>query len=73
MSIPAGNGAIGAPGTGPALGYLQNLFWFNSLFMLISENNMNTCTYLIHTLSLINIMKLLVIFGIKIYQKLPII
>jgi hypothetical protein len=71
MSIPAGNGATGAPGTGPALGYLLNLFWFNSLFMLISENNMNTCTYLIHTLSLIYIMKLLVIFGIKIYQKLP--
>jgi hypothetical protein len=41
--------------------------------MLISKNNMDTCTYLIHTLSLIYIMKLLVIFGIKIYQKLPII
>jgi hypothetical protein len=68
MSIPAGNGATGAPGTGPALGYLLNLFWFNYLFMLISENNMNTCT-----LSLIYIIKLLVIFGIKIYQKLPII
>jgi hypothetical protein len=52
MSIPAGNGATGAPGTGPALGYLLNLLWFNSLFMLISKNNMNTCTYLIHTLSL---------------------
>jgi hypothetical protein len=72
MSIPAGNGATGAPGTGPALGYV-NLFWFNYLFMLISENNMNTCTYLINTLSLIYIMKLLVIFRIKIYQKLPII
>jgi hypothetical protein len=71
MSIPAGNGATGAPGTGPALGYILNLFWFNSLFMLISENNMNTCTYLLHTLSFIYIMKLLVIFGIKIYQKLP--
>jgi hypothetical protein len=53
------------------LGYLLNLFWFNSLFMLISKNNMNTCTCLIHTLPLIYIMKLLVIFGIKIYQKLP--
>ena len=39
--------------------------------MLISKNNMNTCTYLIHTLSLIYAMKLLVIFGIKIYRKLP--
>jgi hypothetical protein len=71
MSIPVGNGATGAPGTGPALGYLLNLLWFKSWFMLISKNNMNTCTYLIHTLSLIYIMKLLVIFGIKIYQKLP--
>jgi hypothetical protein len=70
MSIPAGNGATGAPGTGPALGYLLNLLWFNSWFMLISKNNMNTCTYLIHTLSLIYIMKLLVIFEIKIYRKL---
>src|SRR6185369_3365531 len=48
-----------------------NLFWFNFLFLLISKNNMNTCTYVIHTLSLIYAMKLLVIFGIKIYQKLP--
>jgi hypothetical protein len=71
MSILAGNGATGASGTGPALGYLLNLLWFNSLFMLISENNMNTCTYLVHTLSLIYIMKLIVIFGIKIYRKLP--
>ena len=71
MSIPAGNGATGASGTGPALGYLLNLLWFNSLFMLISKNNMNACTHLFHTLSLIYAMKLLVIFGIKIYQKLP--
>ena len=56
---------------GPALGYTLNLFWFNILFMLISKNNMNTCTYLIHTLSLIYAMKLPVIFGIKIYRKLP--
>ena len=71
MSIPTSNGATGASGTGPALGYTLNLFWFNFLFMLISKNNMNTCTYLIHTLSLIYAMKLLVIFGIKIYRKLP--
>ena len=31
---------------------------------------MNTCTYLIHILSLIYAMKLLVVFGIKIYRKL---
>ena len=40
--------------------------------MLISKNNMNTCTYLIHTLSLIYAMKLTIAFGIKIYRKLPI-
>ena len=38
--------------------------------MLISENNMNTYTYFVHTLSLFYAMKLLVIFGIKIYPKL---
>ena len=71
MSIPAGNGATGASGTGPALGYTLNLFWFNILFMLISENNMNTSTFFVHTLSLFYAIKLLVIFGIKIYRKLP--
>ena len=70
MSIPAGNGATGAFGTGPALEYILNLFWFNILFMLISENNMNTSTYFVHTLSLFYAMKLLVIFRIKIYRKL---
>ena len=70
MSIPAGNGATGASGTGPALGYTLNLFWFNILLMLISENNMNTNTYFVHTLSLFYAMKLLVIFKIKIYRKL---
>ena len=38
--------------------------------MLISENNMNTSTYFVHILSLLYAMKLLVIFGIKIYRKL---
>ena len=71
MSITAGNGAPGASGTGPALGYTLNLFWFNILFMLISENNMNTSTYFVHTFSLFYAMKFLVIFGIKIYRKLP--
>ena len=72
MSIPAGNGATGAFGTGPALGYTLNLFWFNILIIFISENNMNTSTYFVHTISLIYAMKLIIIFGIKIYQKLPI-
>ena len=52
MYIPVGNGAPGASGIGPALEYTLNLFWFNILFMLISENNMNTNTYFVHTLSL---------------------
>ena len=71
MSIPAGNGATGASGTGSALEYILNLFWFNILFILISENNMNMSTYFVHTLSLFYVMKLLVIFRIKIYGKLP--
>ena len=71
MSISAGNGATGASGTGPALGYILNLFWFNILFMLISDNNINTSTFFVHTLSLFYAIKLLVMFGIKIYRKLP--
>ena len=40
--------------------------------MFISENNMNTSTYFVSTISLIYAMKLIIAFGIKIYQKLPI-
>jgi len=32
---------------------------------------MNTSTYFVHTISLIYAMKLIIIFGIKIYRKLP--
>ena len=71
MSNPAGNNATGASGTGPVLGYILNLFWFKILFMLISKNNMNTSIFFVHTLSLFYAMKLLVIFRIKIYRKLP--
>ena len=71
MPIPASNGAPGASGTGPALGYTLILFWFNILFMFISENNMNTRTYFVHTISLIYAMKLIIIFGIKILKKWP--
>ena len=66
-----GNGAPGASGTGPALGYTLNQFWFIILFMFISENNMNTSTYFVSTISLIYDMELIITFGIKIYQKLP--
>ena len=44
---------------------------FINLFMFISENNMNTNTYFVHTISLIYAIKLIIIFGIKIYQKFP--
>jgi len=60
-----GNGAPGASGTGPALGYTLNQFWFIILFMFISENNMST--YFVSTISLIYAMKLIIAFGIKIY------
>jgi hypothetical protein len=65
MSIPAGNDATGASSTSPSLGYLLNLLCFNSWFMVISKNNMNTCTYFIHVLSLIYIIKLLVYLELK--------
>jgi len=67
-----GNGAPGASGTGPALGYTLNQFWFIILVMLFSENNMNTSTYFVITILLIYAMKLITTFDIKIYQKLPI-
>ena len=67
MSNLAGNGATGASGTGPALGYTLNQFCFIILFIFISENNMNTGTYFISTISLIYVMKFIITFGIKIY------
>ena len=66
-----GNDATGASGTDPALGYTLNQFWFIILFMFISENNMNTSTYFVSTISLIYAMKLIIAFGIKIYRKWP--
>ena len=67
-----GNGAPGASGTGPALGYTLNQFWFIISFMFVSENNMNTSTYFVSTILLIYAMKLIIAFEIKIYQKLTI-
>jgi len=55
----------------PASGYIVSYVWFIILFMFISENNMNTSTYFVSTISLIYAMKLIIAFGIKIYQKLP--
>ena len=52
----------------PALVPPWGTLWFNILFMLISENNLNTSTYFVHTLSLFYVMNLLVIFRTKIYQ-----
>jgi hypothetical protein len=70
MSSP-GNGAPGAPGTGPALGYSLNLLWFIFLFVLVSGINMNTSTYHVITRSLLFVMIKILILGIKIYRKLP--
>ena len=64
------NGAPSVSGTGPALGYTLNQFWFIILFIFISENNMNTSTYFVSTISLIYAMKLIIAFEIKIYRKL---
>ena len=41
------------------------------LVHVFSEINMNTSTYFVITGSLSHVMELLIIFGIKIYQKLP--
>jgi len=67
-----GNNTPGAPGTGSVLGYILNHIWFVILFMFINEISMNTSTYLFFAKSLIYVMKLTIIFGIKMYQKLPI-
>ena len=40
--------------------------------MFISDINMNTSTYFVITKSPIYVMKLIIIFGTKIYQKFPI-
>jgi hypothetical protein len=71
-STPAGDGAKVPPALVPPWGYTLNLLWFIFLFMLISENNMNTSTYHVFTKSLIYVMKILLIFGIKIYRNMPI-
>ena len=39
--------------------------------MFNSDNNMNTSTLFVRTTSLIYAMKLIIIFGIKIFQKWP--
>ena len=70
MSVPAGNDATGASGTGPVIGYNLKLLCFILFnFVLI----LNTCTCLD---SLTIVMELLfdyiVNFGIKICPKLPI-
>jgi hypothetical protein len=67
-----GNDTPGAPGTGSILGYILNYIWFIILFMFISEISINTSIYFVFAKSLIYVMKLITIFGIKIYQKRPI-
>jgi len=69
-AIPAGNGALNASGTGPALGYsLKHICFILFIFVLI----LNTCTC---SVSLTIVMEILFNyifnFGIKICLKLPI-
>ena len=72
---PAGDGASGASGTGPASGYTLNiilfLFRFLLLFMLFRRINLNTGTCYVTTGSLTVVMNLLLISGIKIYRMMP--
>ena len=69
MSIPAGNDATGASGTGPVLGYNLKLICF-FLFNLVLS--LNTCTCLVSLTVVMEILfNYIVNFGIKIYRKLP--
>lgn len=72
MTIPATNDGTSASGISPISGYILNHLWFIILFMFFSEINMNTSTYFVTTGSLSYVMKLLIIFDIKIYRNLPI-
>jgi hypothetical protein len=71
MSNPRDNGAPVDSVNRPAFGYILNLLCVFLLFKFYLNFNLNTCTYFALTGSLITVMKLLIIFGIKMYRKLP--
>jgi hypothetical protein len=70
MSIPGDNGAPVDSVNHPAFGYTLNLLCV-ILFEFYLRFNLNTCTYFVLTGSLIFVMNLLIISGIKMYRKLP--
>jgi hypothetical protein len=70
MSNPRDNGAPVDSVNRPAFGYILNLFCV-FLFKFYLKFNVNTCTCFTLTGSLIFVMNLLIISGIKMYRKLP--
>jgi hypothetical protein len=70
MSIPGDNGAPVDSVNRPAFGYTLNLLCV-ILFEFYLRFHLNTCTYFVLTGSLIFVMNLLIISGIKMYRKLP--
>jgi hypothetical protein len=70
MSIPGDNGAPVDSVNRPAFGYILNPLCV-VLFEFYLRFNLNTCTCFVITGSLIFVMNLLIISGIKMYRKLP--
>jgi hypothetical protein len=70
MSIPGDNGAPVDSVNRPAFGYILNPLCV-VLFEFYLSINLNTCTCFVLTGSLIFVMNLLIISGIKMYRKLP--
>jgi hypothetical protein len=70
MSNPRDNGAPVDSVNRPAFGYKLNLFCV-ILFEFYLRFNLNTSTCFAHTGSLIFVMNMLIISGIKMYRKLP--
>jgi hypothetical protein len=71
MSNPGDNGAPVDSVNRPAFGYILNLLCVFLLFKFYLSFNLNTCTCYALTGSLIFVMNLLIISGIKLYRKLP--
>jgi hypothetical protein len=70
MSDPRDNGALVDSVNRPVFGYILNFLCVFLLFKFLSFN-LNTCTCSDFTGSLIFVMNLLIISGIKMYRKLP--
>jgi hypothetical protein len=71
MSNPRDNSAPVDSVNRPAFGYILNLLCVILLFKFYLSFNLNTCTCYALTGSLIIVMNLLIISGIKMYRKLP--